>query len=228
MRNILLATVAFATAPLAITGLATPASAQSKLGIAIVNVDSAVGQSAAAQTATTQMQTTYKTNIDQLNARNTALQAELKTKQDALQAAVTAAGAKPTPAQQQSLQTQYEALQRRAQEAQAELQQVQQPLQLARAYVVEQIGARLDEAMRSLMTKSKVDLLLKEGAAEAYAPGVDLTAALVTEINALVPSVGIVPPAGWRPGGQQGQGAAPAAAAPAAGAVPPKPKPAGR
>ena len=39
----------------------------------------------------------------------------------------------------------------------------------------------------------------------------DITDAVVTEINALVPSVSITPPAGWQPG-RQGQAAAPAAA----------------
>jgi Skp family chaperone for outer membrane proteins len=231
MRNILLASVALAAAPLALVGLSAPASAQSKLGIAVVSVDNAIGQSTAAQTATTQMQTTYKPQLDQLNARQTALQTELKQKEDALKAAATAAGQKPTPAQQTSLQQQYQALQARAQEAQAELNQLQQPLQLARAYVLEQINAKLDVALRAVMTKSKVDLLLKDGAAEAFQPSVDLTSALVTEINAVVPSVSITPPAGWRPGGQQqaGQPAA-AGAAPAAPAAPAPipPRPQGR
>ncbi len=161
IKNMLLASVALATAPLLLAVSATPAAAQSKLGIAVVNVDAAIGQSAAAQTATQQMQVTYKAAIDSVNARQTALQTELKQKQDALQAAVTAAGAKPTPAQQTKLQGDYDALQRRAQEAQAELQQLQQPLQLARSYVVEQIAAKLEDALKNVMTKNKVDLLLK-------------------------------------------------------------------
>jgi len=97
--------------------------------------------------------------------------------------------------------------------------------------VLEQINAKIEDALRAVMTKSKVDLLLKDGAAEAFQPSVDLTAALVTEINALVPSVSITPPAGWRPGGQQaGQPAAGAApAAPAAGTpAPAAPRPQGR
>ena len=41
---------------------------------------------------------------------------------------------------------------------------------------------------------------------------VNITTQLKTQLNTLVPSVSITPPAGWRPGGQQ-QGAAPAPAA---------------
>ena len=230
MRNSILSSVALATVSVGALAVSAPAAAQVKQAIAVVNVEQAIGQSAAAQTAGQQMQVTYKANIDQVNARQTALQTELKQKQDALQAAVTAAGQNPPPAKQTELQTQYAALQKRAQEAQAELQQLGQPLELARAYALEQIGAKLDEAMRSVMTKNKIDLLLKSGAAEAYAPGADVTNLLVQELNALVPTVGIVPPQGWRPGGQGQQAAAPAAAAPAAAApaTAAKPKPQGR
>ena len=56
--------------------------------------------------------------------------------------------------------------------------------------------------------------MLKKAATESFASGADITPAVITELNALVPSVGITPPAGWQPGGRQG--AAPAAAAPAA------------
>ncbi|MBN8818059.1 MAG: OmpH family outer membrane protein [Sphingomonas sp.] len=230
MRNSILSAVALATVSVSALAVSAPAAAQVKQAIAVVNVEQAIGQSAAAQTAGQQMQVTYKANIDQVNARQTALQTELKQKQDALQAAVTAAGQNPPPAKQTELQTQYAALQKRAQEAQAELQQLGQPLELARAYALEQIGAKLDEAMRAVMTKNKIDLLLKSGAAEAYAPGADVTNLLVQELNALVPTVGIVPPQGWRPGGQGQQAAAPAAAAPAAAApaTAAKPKPQGR
>lgn len=225
MKKLLLATAALATAPVALAVAATPASAQSKLGVAVVNVDAAIGQSAAAQTASQQMQVTYKSSIDSFNARQTALQTELKQKQDALQAAAKAAGEKPTPAQQTALQKQYDELQARAQAAQNELNQLRQPTELAKAYVIEQIGAKLEEALKSVMTKNKVDLLLKDEAAMAYQPSVDLTNALVTELNTLVPTVGIVPPQGWRPGQQQQAAAAPAAGAPAA-ATPPAAAPA--
>jgi Skp family chaperone for outer membrane proteins len=225
MKNMLLATAALVAAPLMLTSMAAPAAAQSRLGVAVVNVDTAIGQSAAAQTASQQMQTTYKATIDDITARQTALQTEIKQKDDAFKAAVTAAGEKPTAAQTTSLQTQYDALRRRAQEAENELQQLQVPLQRARAYVVEQIAAKLEDALKNVMTKNKVDLLLKEAAVEAYQPAVNLTSALVTELNTLVPTVGIVPPQNWQPGGQQ-QAAAPAAGAPAAAAPAPAATPA--
>lgn len=194
-----------AAAPaLALALSSAPALAQSKTGIAIADLDRAVNDSAAATTARTQMQTTYKATIDSFNTRKTALDAEMKQKAEALQTAVKAAGGKSTPA----LQTQYEALQKRGQEAQAELQRLGQPLALANAYVEQQITAKLNDAVKSAMTKRGVDLVLQPEATVSYQPTVDITAAVTAELNALVPSVGIVPPAGWQPGQQQG--AAPA------------------
>ena len=228
MRKTLLSAVAMATTSLVAFAASAPATAQVRQAIAVVNVDQAIGQSAAAQTAGQQMQVTYKAQIDQVNARQTALQAELQQKQQALQAAVQAAGQSPTDAQRTQLQQQYEAFQRSAQEAQQELQTLNQPVALAREYVLEQIGAKLDDALSAVMTKNNIDLLVKAGAAEAFQPSADVTAKLVQELNTLVPSVNIVPPQGWRPGGQQGQQQGQAAPPPAAGSTPPPPQPEGR
>ncbi|HUD93740.1 OmpH family outer membrane protein [Sphingobium sp.] len=190
---------------------AVPASAQSKTGIAVADLQGAVGTSAAYTTARTQMQTTYKPQIDAFNARKTAIDTDLKTKGDALQAALKAAGGKPTPA----IETQYQQFQQSQQAAQAELQKLGQPIALANAYVEEQITAKLSDALKAAMTKAKVDLVLNPEATVSYQPTVDITASVVTELNALVPSVGITPPAGWQPGRQGQAGAAAAPATPA-------------
>jgi len=198
--------VALATVSLAgVAAVSAPAIAQSKLGIAVADMDEAVNKSAAATNARTQMQSTYKANIDNFNARKTALDAELKQKAEAFQAAVKAAGGKSTPA----LQTQYEQLQQSQQAAQQELQKIGQPIALANAYIEEQISAKIGDALKAAMAKTKTDLVLQPGATVSYAPTVDITAAVTTEINTLVPSVNIVPPAGWQPG-QGANRAAPA------------------
>ncbi len=80
----------------AIALTAAPAAAQSKQGIAVVDLQRAVATSAAYSTARTQIQTTYKAQIDSFTARKTAIDTDLKTKGDALQAALKAAGGKPT------------------------------------------------------------------------------------------------------------------------------------
>lgn len=207
MKTILQKAIALPVIAMALS--AAPALAQSKGGLGIANLDKAVNDSTAAATARSQMQVTYKATIDSFNTRKAALDAELKQKADALQAAAKAAGGKSTPA----LQAQYEALQKRSQEAQAELQRVGQPLALANAYVEQQLAAKLTDAVKAAMTKKGVDLVLQPEAAVSYQPAADITAAVTAELNTLVPSVGIVPPAGWQPGQQQAAGGA----APAAG-----------
>ncbi|HEX7821602.1 MAG TPA: OmpH family outer membrane protein [Sphingobium sp.] len=203
--------------------VATPALAQSKLGIAVADVDRAVATSNAYTIARTQMETTYKVQIDQFNARKTALETDLKNKQDALSAAAKAAGTTPTPAVRAQLQGQYDALQAGQQSAQAELQRIGQPVGLAQAYVEEQIASKLTDALKNAMAAAKVDLVIKPDSTVSFQPSVDITAQVKAQLDTLVPSASIVPPAGWRPGGQQ-QGAAPAAVAPAA----PTAKPTGR
>ena len=196
----------------AIALTAVPAAAQTKSGIAVVDLEEAVAKSAAFTTAITQMQTTYKPQIDALNARRTAIETDLKAKGDALQAALKAAGNKPTPA----IETQYQQYQQSQQSAQAELQRMGQPIGLARAYVEQQIVAKLDDALKAATAKTKSEIVFKKAATESFGAGADITPAVITEINALVPSVSITPPAGWQPGGQGQPGAAaPAPATPA-------------
>ncbi|MGV3769782.1 MAG: OmpH family outer membrane protein [Sphingobium phenoxybenzoativorans] len=202
---------ALGLAPVAAVALtAAPALAQSKQGIAVVDEQRVIGTSAAYTLARTQMQTTYKPQIDAFNTRKAAIDADLKSKGEALQAGVKAAGGKATPA----LQTQYEQFQQAQQNAQTELQRLGQPIALANAYVEEQIYAKYPDALKTAMTKAKVDLVLRPEATVSYQPIVDLSDEVVTEINALVPSVSITPPAGWQPQ-QQGQAAPAAAPAPA-------------
>lgn len=209
MKKIIKAAALGLTPMTAIALTAAPALAQSKAGIGVVDVERAVGTTNAARTASTQIQTTYKAQIDSFNARRTAIDADLKAKGTALETGLRTAGGKSTPA----LQTQYEAFQKAQADGQAELQRLSQPIQLANAYVQQQIGAKLSDALKAAMTKAKVDLVLSPDATVSYQPTVDLTDEVVTELNALVPSVGITPPAGWRPGAQ---GQAAPAAAPAA------------
>lgn len=195
---------------------AVPAHAQ-VAGVAIANLEQAVAETNAYRTAITQMRTTYKPQIDQVQARATALEAELKPLVDKFQADQKAA----TP-NRDALQAQYTAIQTKQQSGQAELQRLNEPVAIAQQYVEEQIAAKLNDALKAAMTKKKVSLVLQPQAAVSFQPTVDITKDVTAELNTTVPSVQITPPAGWRPGGQQQQAPAAAAAAPAA------PKPQGR
>ncbi len=190
-----------------ILAVATPAQAQAVEGIAVADIQGAVQKSAAFITAMNQMKTTYASQITTFETRSKALQAEIAPLVTAFQAAQKANTAQAT------LQTQYTAIQTKQQAAQAELQRLSAPIARAQGYVEEQIGAKLDSAIKAAMVSRKVNLVLNPQATISYQPSVDITDAVVAELNRTVPTVSITPPAGWQPGGQ-GQPVAPAAPKP--------------
>jgi Skp family chaperone for outer membrane proteins len=206
-----------AAAPLA---LAIPVAAQAQAveGIAVADIQGAVQKSAAFITAMNQMKTTYATQITTFETRSKALQAEIAPLVTAFQTAQKA----NTP--QATLQTQYNAIQQKQQAAQAELQRLSAPIARAQGFVEEQIGAKLDAAIKAAMIAKKVNLVLNPQATISYQPSVDITDAVVAELNRTVPAVGITPPAGWQPGGQGAAAPAPVAPKPTT----PTPTPPGR
>jgi Skp family chaperone for outer membrane proteins len=194
-------------AALVAPAVATTAGAQT---IAVANPEGAVGNSRAWAAARTQIETTYKAQLDQANARREAVGRELQP----LVTAFNTARAAPN-ANQAALQTQAQAIQTREQAAQAELSRLTAPAQRAQAYAIEQISNRLNEAVQAVVRTRNVTMLVRPDAVLFANPTADVTAAITTELDRLVPTVGITPPANWQPGQQQ-QGAAPAATAPAA------------
>ncbi len=198
---------------------ATAASAQT---IAVANPEGAVANSKAWSAARAQIETTYKAQLDQANARREAVGRELQP----LVTAFNTARAAPN-ANQTALQTQAQAIQTREQAAQAELSRLTAPAQRAQAYAIEQISGRLSDAVQAVVRARNVTMLVRPDAVLFANPTADVTAAITTELDRLVPSVGITPPANWQPGQQQ-QGAAPAAAAPATTAPTRPAQPSGR
>lgn len=217
MKN-LLKTALLATAALA--ALPSVSVAQTA-GVAIADLDEAVGKSNAGVLASNQISITYKAQIDAVQARAQALNTELQN----LRAAIGTAQRAANP-NQVAIQAQVAAFQKREGEAQREIEIASLPFQTANAYAREQIAAKLEAAARAAMTKKKIGLLLKPEAAILNSTGYDVTTDIISELNALVTTVSTTPPAGWRPG----QGAAAAAPRPATPAptTPAKPAPTGR
>ena len=193
--------------------LAAPGVASAQVGgIAVADPEAAVANSRAWSAARTQIQTTYKTQIDQANARREAVSAELQPLLAAYQRAAAAPGATEA-----SLRPQAQAIETKQQAANAELGRLTAPAQRAQNYALEQISARLPDAVNAAVRAKNVSLLLRPNAALFANPAADVTAAITAELDRTVPTVSITPPANWQPGQQQQQGAAaPAAAAPAA------------
>ncbi|MCC2978875.1 MULTISPECIES: OmpH family outer membrane protein [unclassified Sphingomonas] len=175
-------------------------------GIAVANPEQAVANSKAWTTARSQIQTQYKTQLDQANTRRTAIQAELQPLVTAYQTAARAPGASEA-----SLRPQAQAIQTKQQAAQQELARLTEPAQRAEAYAIEQISAKLSDAVQAAVRARNVTLLLRPEAALYAQPAADITSAITAELDKSVPSVGITPPANWQPGGQGQAQAAPAA-----------------
>ena len=202
-----------------------PAAAQAVKGVAVANPTAIVALSNAYKVAEQQRPVTYKAQIDQANARKTQIEAQLRPLATKLQADARA----PSP-NQAALQQQYGQIQQIEQAGQNEINTILQPVALSRAYVVEQIGDKLEQATKNAMTKQRIEILLDSGsvinASEAY----NLNQAILNELNVLLPSAQLVPPAGWLPRQQREQQAAAQAQQAAPAATPPAPaaRPSGR
>jgi Skp family chaperone for outer membrane proteins len=196
----------------------TPAVAQSGPvvpGIGVVNLEAVVANSNAFRTAQQQRQTTYKAQIDQAEGRRRQLEAQLQPMAEKFNRDRAAPGAN-----QAALAQQAQGIQNLQQSGQQELQRILQPVALSEAYVQEQIGDKLDQAVKNAMSKSKISLLLSPQAVVAVNDNAyNLNQGVLNELNTLIPAAQIVPPAGWVPrevreqraqaaAPQQGQGAA--------------------
>ncbi len=195
---------------LAASALSLVPAAASAQSVAYSDVQQVLGMSQAARAADQQMRVTYKTTFEQIESRSRVLQAELNAMIVKYQADQKANPNNP------SLATQAKAIQEKQRAAQEEIGKLSDPIERVNAYVLEQIDAKLDAAVSAAMAKKKVALLIQKGAVIKNTPGTDLTQDIVAELNTLVPSVSITPPADWQPGqaNRAAQPAGPAQAQP--------------
>lgn len=164
-------------------------------GIAVADLEGVVANSNAFRTAQQQRQTTYKAQIDQANMRSQQLKAQLQPLGDKFNRDRAAPNAN-----QATLQQEYQQIQQIQQAGEQELRQILQPVALSEAYVQEQIADKLDQAVKNAMAKNKISLLLSPQAVSAFNNnGYNISQAIVNELNTLIPSATLVPPAGWEP-----------------------------
>lgn len=205
-----------APAPAAASGPIVP-------GLGVANLEAAVGNSNAYKVAAQQRQTTYKAVYEQAQARANQIDAEIKVLIDRFNADRTAK--KPDAV----LQADYAAIQQRRERGEQEIRQILAPVILSEAYVNEQITDKLNQAVQNAMAKRGVTLLLQPGTVIARANAYEMTPAIITELDALIPTANLVPPQGWMPRemreqqAAQQQGAQPRPAAPAATTPAPRP-----
>jgi Skp family chaperone for outer membrane proteins len=182
------------------------AASSAKGPIAVVNLNNVIGSSSAYRTAQTQSTTTYAAQISSAETRKAAIIAQLQPMAEKFQRDRAAPNAN-----QAALAQEQQTIQQIQDSGTQELQRMMQPVALSNAYVQEQISDKLGAAMQSAMTKNGVSVLLKAEAVQMLTSATyDLTPQVLAELNAALPSVQIVPPAGWLPREQREQQAAPA------------------
>jgi Skp family chaperone for outer membrane proteins len=199
---------------------AAPAAASGTIvqGLGVASFDAVIANSNAYKTAETQRQTTYKTQFDQAQTRQNALNAQLKPLVDKFNA--DRQGGKVSQA---ALEQQAGAIQQLQENGKAELQRMLQPVGLSQAYVNEQIEDKLNDAVKTAMTQKGVSILISPDAILAVNGGAyNLNQDILNALNTALPSAQLVPPAGWEPRQvreqRAQQQAAQGGAAPAAGA----------
>ncbi|MBS0481741.1 MAG: OmpH family outer membrane protein [Proteobacteria bacterium] len=188
-------------------------------GLGVADLEAVLANANAVRVADQQRPVTYKATIDQYQARGTALQGQLQAMSQKLQKDAQVPGAN-----QAALQQQAGAIQKLEESGKAELNNIIKPVLYSREYVKEQVEDKLDTAVKAVMARRNVTLLLAPQAiilstASAY----DLNQDIVNELNTTIPSATLTPPTGWEPRqlrearAQQAaqQGAAPRPAAPA-------------
>jgi Skp family chaperone for outer membrane proteins len=219
--TVLASTSAFAAAPAkpaaAAPTAAAPAGQVGVNGIAVANLEAILYNSVAFKKAQVDRETSYKAQFDAAKAREAQLTAQMKPLYDQF---VKDRAAPNAAANQAALQAQAQKLQQMQEQAKAEIEKLVEPVRLSDAYVMEQIADKRAVAVVTAMNKSGVTLLLNpEAVLHVTNNAYNLNQAVLNELNAILPSVGVVPPAGWLPREVREQQAQQQAQQPAASAA---------
>lgn len=170
---------------------AVPAQAQ-VAGVATANSTFAIARTKALGPAFQQIETTYKSYVDQMRTKQQEIQgllAQLDKNGDKNvdQAEMDAATAAKSP-----VLDQIEAKER-------EMDSLRAPLVKAQMYVIDQLVAKYGQAQQAVVTAKKLNYILAPDAFVWAPPSVDVTPAITAELDKLVPTASTTPPAGWNP-----------------------------
>jgi hypothetical protein len=102
-------------------------------------------------------------------------------------------------ADQAALRQQAEQINRTQTAGNQAINQILEPARASEIYVKEQIEDKLAAAIQSAMIKNRISILFKPQIVQAMNGAYNLNPAIIAELNALLPSAQLVPPAGWQP-----------------------------
>ena len=188
---------------------ATQANAQA---VAVADPQGAIANTKAFTAAVAQIRTTYKAQLDQSQARRAAVQKEIEALALALDTDKNGqVSQQELEAAQAAKRPEIAAIQQKQAAVQQEVGRLEAPAARAQQYAAEQIALKYEAALQSVVAKRSVQLIVRPDAVIFAQPAADLTPVITTELDTLVPSVSITPPANWQPG-QAGAAAAQGAA----------------
>jgi Skp family chaperone for outer membrane proteins len=174
---------------------AAPAAAQQKAPAAVilvVDMERVVVQSAAGKQAQAEIQT----KMNALQTRANALQGQLKTEADAIQA-----GQANQSLAGPALETRVKAFGDRQQAAQREVGQAENEIQRSRQFVLKQISDAVNPILTVVMREKGANLALPVGATLQHGASLDVTAEIISRLDKALPRVSTTPPAQAPAGG---------------------------
>ena len=176
--------------------LASPAVAQVS-GIATAAPDSVILNAKAFGAANTQIATTYKAQLDQATAKQTALTTQIRTILD------TNKDGQISNEEYQASQVATNPLSGRVKAAetagQPAIDQLRAPAVKAQAYAIEQVGLKYDAALQAVVRAKNINIVLSPNAIQYAPPTVDITKDVTAELDRQTPTVSTAAPANWQP-----------------------------
>jgi Skp family chaperone for outer membrane proteins len=156
--------------------------------VAVVDLDKVSSDCNACKTA----QAALQAQITALQNREKSLSAPLETEGKAIQAAVTALNGKDPDA---ALQARMKAWQTKRDQGAQEISAQQQQIQRNQQYIQQQIAQKLGPIYQQVMQRRGANILVEMGTTLATAQSVDVSADVVTALNAALPSIATTAPA---------------------------------
>jgi len=181
MRNL-------ALVALGAVALAAPAAvqAQARGGIIVVDTDNIMTNCTACRSASTQLQQRANT----IRTRVQTLQQQLQTEGKPIEDAARALNGKQPDA---ALQQRVTAFETKRQNAAREIETSQAQIQSTAAHVQQQIGARLVQVVEQIRARRGAALAIAKDSALANDNAADVTAEVLTALNAALPAVSVTP-----------------------------------
>jgi len=154
--------------------------------IVVVDSNRAANDCNACKTAAASL----RSQVTAFDNRKTTLNNQLGPERQSIQAAVNALQGKAPDA---ALQARIKAFDAKATAAQTEVETTQQRLQSINVNILRQIKEKLDPAVKTVMTQRGANIVLEEDNTLDHAPGLDVTAQVIAQLNATLPSISVTP-----------------------------------